>query len=406
MESQETLNNQEKNITIIKEMTTIQGNNCIMQIFFEDNKFNISVEKKGKIFKENYLNKYTMGQIQENPYFKIFSNPQEILFEFQERIETKAPIINESNNNKKKSSITLTVFLMTSKYRQIEFNLPKAKTKIDEDNNDLASIIENLYDKMEQFEKENKEIKQENEEIKKENKEIKQENKEIKQENKEIKKENKEIKQQNDEIKKEIKEIKQENKEIKQENKEIKEKNKNIELMLENLQNKINDDTSTTTTTTTATTPTITPNPNVLKKNNFHWISEEVNIVNSSEFNPSHIPEIMLGKKEGKYSLTKGSNNKFIEFSFIRLYFLKSIRIKTWDFECALKTFKVEVILENGNRDCIGSFIRLKYSDNKRYQEFAINRECIGVKLFLIDNWGKGGGDHILISRIEFNVSD
>ena len=72
MESQETLNNQEKNITIIKEMTTIQGNNCIMQIFFEDNKFNISVEKKGKIFKENYLNKYTMGQIQENPYFKKY----------------------------------------------------------------------------------------------------------------------------------------------------------------------------------------------------------------------------------------------------------------------------------------------------------------------------------------------
>ena len=351
METQETLNNQENNITIIKEMTTIQGNNCIIQISFEDNKFNISVEKKGKIFKEIFLNKYTMGQIQENPYFKIFSNPQEILFEFQERIETKAPIINESNNNKKKSSVTLTVFLMTSKYRQIEFNLPKTKTKIDEDSNDLVSIIENLYDKMEQLEKENKEIKQEN-------------------------------------------------KEIKLENKEIKEKNKNIELMLEDLQNKINN------TTTTTTTRTSTPTSNDLKKNNFHWISEEVNIVNSSEFNPSHIPEIMLGKEEGKYSLTKGSNNKFIEFSFIRIYFLKSIRIKTWDFECALKNFKVEVILENGNRDCIGSFIRLKYSDNKRFQEFAINRECIGVKLYLIDNWGKGGGDHILISRIEFNVSD
>ena len=400
METQETLNNQENNITIIKEMTTIQGNNCIIQISFEDNKFNISVEKKGKIFKEIFLNKYTMGQIQENPYFKIFSNPQEILFEFQERIETKAPIINESNNNKKKSSVTLTVFLMTSKYRQIEFNLPKTKTKIDEDSNDLVSIIENLYDKMEQFEKENKEIKQENEEIKQQNKEIKQQNKEIKQENKEIKKDNKEIKQEINEIKQENKKIKQENKEIKLENKEIKEKNKNIELMLEDLQNKINN------TTTTTTTRTSTPTSNDLKKNNFHWISEEVNIVNSSEFNPSHIPEIMLGKEEGKYSLTKGSNNKFIEFSFIRIYFLKSIRIKTWDFECALKNFKVEVILENGNRDCIGSFIRLKYSDNKRFQEFAINRECIGVKLYLIDNWGKGGGDHILISRIEFNVSD
>ena len=115
----------------------------------------------------------------------------------------------------------------------------------------------------------------------------------------------------------------------------------------------------------------------------------------------------MLGKSnKNKYSLTKGNRNHFIEFSFIRNYFLKSIRILVWDTECTLKTFKVEIISENGNTDNIGQFIRSKYNEKSDFEEFQINRECKGIKLYLIDNWGRIGGDYILISKIDFNVSD
>ena len=64
------------------------------------------------------------------------------------------------------------------------------------------------------------------------------------------------------------------------------------------------------------------------------------------------------------------------------------------------------MISQNGERKNIGTFIRQKYSENKGFQEFDINDECKGIKLYLIDNWGAGGGNYILIKRIDFNVSD
>ena len=115
----------------------------------------------------------------------------------------------------------------------------------------------------------------------------------------------------------------------------------------------------------------------------------------------------MLSKKSNNpYSLTKGNRNHFIEFSFIRNYFLKSIRIFVGKAQCSLKTFKVEIISENGNRDNFGEFIRSKYQDKQNSEEFEINRECKGLKLYLIDNWGSEGGNYILISTIDFNVND
>lgn len=304
------------------------------------NKFNIFIEKKGNLFKEKYSNKYTIDQIQENQYFKIFSNPKEILIELQERIEEKTPILNEINND----SINLIIFLPISKFRQIEFKLNKENNKITENSEDLKSIIEKLYEKVEKLEKENLEIKLEN-------------------------------------------------KRILEENEEIKAKNKNIESMLEKINKEIKD-----------------KDYESLKKDNFHWINTEVNIINQSDFTKNHPAEIMLGKKtmsESKdYSLIIGDRNKYIEFSFIKTYFLKAIRIKikVYAFECSLKTFKVELISENGNRNCIGPFIRERYSKNNGFQEFEINKECKGVKLYLIDNWGNRNGEYILISKIDFNV--
>jgi len=141
------------------------------------------------------------------------------------------------------------------------------------------------------------------------------------------------------------------------------------------------------------------------KKENFHWINDEVNIVSYSKFTQGHPSNIML-QNNNSYSLTDGNKNHYIEFSFIKNYFLKSIRIKVHDFECSLKTFKIELISKNGERNNLGTFIRKKYNDEKDFQEFEIQKECKGIKLYLIDNWGKGGGDYILIKNIDFNVND
>jgi len=104
------------------------------------------------------------------------------------------------------------------------------------------------------------------------------------------------------------------------------------------------------------------------KRENFHWINDEVNIVSNSKFIQSSLPNIML-QNNNSYSLTDGNKNHYIEFSFIKNYYLKSIRIKVADFECSLKTFKIELISENGERNNLGTFIRKKYNDEKEFQE-------------------------------------
>ena len=319
---------QELNIDIKKDLKSEQGNNCNLQIYFKENKFNIIIKKKEKLFNEKFQNEFSISQIQENEYFKMFSTPKEIMEELKDRIDAKNPKVNEIENN----TINLIIFIPINKFKQIEFNLNKKDDLISENSDDLKSIIEKLYEKVEKLEIENKKLLEEN--------------------------------------------------------KQIKEKNKNIETKLEKMEN-------------TAITPLKT------KRNNFHWICNEVNVVNSSKFMEGREPEIMLGKSNsGPYSLTEGNRNHFLELSFIKTYFLESIRIKADNYECSIKTFSVELIKENGDRINIGVFIRSTYNDNKDFQEFEINNECKGIKLYLIDNWGSYGGNCILITRIEFNVSD
>ena len=277
------------NFTLIKkEVTSEQGNKCTLQISYINDKIEFIVEKKGKIFKDRFKLSLTMSQIQENKYFKLFENPQEIIEELKEKMNSKAPILSEKEN--------------------LELN---------KNPEDFKSIIEKLYDTIEELKKENAEIK--------------------------------------------------------------------------NRLNKLENNTKDLT----------------FKKNNFRWINNEVNIVNTSKVHGNYYPDILLGKNNSQpYYLSDGNRNHFIEFSFITNYFLKAIRISVADYDCSLKNFKVEITSPLGTIENIGTFTRSKYIDNNGFQEFEINKGCKGIKLYLIDNWGEGGGNYILIKRIDFNVSE
>ena len=74
---------------------------------------------------------------------------------------------------------------------------------------------------------------------------------------------------------------------LENENRDLKEKNKNIELRLNEIENKLKNQISYN-----------------LKKNNFHWIKEEVNIVDQSKFVRGFPPEVMIGKEKESYSLS------------------------------------------------------------------------------------------------------
>ena len=302
------------NFTLInKEVTSEQGNICTLQISYINDKIEFIVEKKGKIFKDRFKLSLTMSQIQENKYFKLFENPQEIIEELKEKMNSKAPILSEIENN----SINLIIFLQNSKYKEASYNLVKENLELNKNPEDFKSIIEKLYDTIEELKKENAEIK--------------------------------------------------------------------------NRLNKLENNTKDLT----------------FKKNNFRWINNEVNIVNNSKVYDNCYPDILLGKNNSRpYYLSDGNRNHFIEFSFITNYFLKAIRISVDNYDCSLKNFKVEITSPLGTIENIGTFTRSKYIDNNGFQEFEINKGCKGIKLYLIDNWGEGGGNYILIKRIDFNVSE
>ena len=96
-----------------------------------------------------------------------------------------------------------------------------------------------------------------------------------------------------------------------------------------------------------------------IKQKVLHWINKEVNIVSNSDFITNYPPDIMLGKKDGPYSLTNGNKNHFVEFEFDNNYYLDAIRIKVErSFDVSLKNFKVETISQSGERYNVGSFKR------------------------------------------------
>ena len=105
-------------IVIKKDLVSENGDNYSLQISFNEQKFVFLIEQKGKLLAGKYSNEYTISQIQENKYFKLFSDSKDTLEELKERIETNTPILNICNNN----SINFTIFLPTTKYKEIEFN--------------------------------------------------------------------------------------------------------------------------------------------------------------------------------------------------------------------------------------------------------------------------------------------
>ena len=337
----ETSNQSNKFIIIQKDLVSESGNDYSLQISFNDQKFAFLIEQKGKLLSEKYRNEYTISQIQENKYFKLFSDEKEILEELKERIEANTPILNICNNN----SINLTIFLPTSKYKEIEFNLIQDKSNSIDNIEELKSIVIQLCEKVDKLTKENRQILEEN-------------------------------------------------RRIKEENKEIKNKLEIIDNELNgNKQNKIENN--------------IFDKTKTFKQKVLHWINKEVNIISNSDFITNYPPDIMIGKKEGPYSLTNGNKNHFVEFEFDNNYYLEAIRIKVErSFDVSLKTFKVETISQNGERYNLGSFKRKKGKDIEGFQEFKIKKECKGLKLYLVDNWGSSYGNYILISRIDFNVCD
>ena len=121
----------------------------------ENSSLSINAINKSKINNNFYSTSMTFEEFKKNRYFSQFDDLNEICQELNERIKPNNMKLIQNSN-----SLVLTVFLPSTKFTEISFNL-KEKEKSDKEKiNELYTIIENYH-------KENEILKKEIEEIKK-----------------------------------------------------------------------------------------------------------------------------------------------------------------------------------------------------------------------------------------------
>ncbi len=147
-------------------------------------------------------------------------------------------------------------------------------------------------------------------------------------------------------------------------------------------------------------------NMKLSRYNNLHFISSQVKVVNESITHDGYGTNILLGKENGPYFLTEGNKNHYIIFDLGKKFYLKGIKITLHDFECTLKNFKISVMDDNNNWKIVSSFICQPFDKEVNFQYFEIDVDTQIVKMDLIDNWGNGGGNYILIKRLYFEVGE
>ena len=139
---------------------------------------------------------------------------------------------------------------------------------------------------------------------------------------------------------------------------------------------------------------------------NLRWISNEVKIINYSPFHEGFPPDVLLGKTKASYYLAEGTTNHMLTFDLGKVYFVKSIKIALYDFDCSLRNFIVSYTDDFSEWKELGRFRCEPFDKNVDYQEFQIGVETSKIKLDLLDNHGISGGPYILIKRIFFRVGD
>jgi len=142
--------------------------------------------------------------------------------------------------------------------------------------------------------------------------------------------------------------------------------------------------------------------------NNFREINKEVKIIECSKTSFSHPQDIMMGRKDGSYSLFDDQNsNHFAIFELNKKLYLKEILISVkQNYGCVLKNFKVSIRDDEGNWIEVNNFCCQDNKSEIDMQKFSIEKETKFVKINFIDAWSKHGGNFILIRRLSFNVAD
>lgn len=137
-------------------------------------------------------------------------------------------------------------------------------------------------------------------------------------------------------------------------------------------------------------------------------ISREVKVLEASPVQSDYVNvDVMLGKKEGLYSLFEGQQNIYAIFDFPKKLFLKNVLISVkQSYGCVLKNFRISVLNDKGKWEFIRAYVCKDNNYEKEFQEFDVSCEAKTLRFDFLDAWNNDVGNYLLIKRMCFEVCD
>ena len=121
--------------TFQKEFKTDKNNTYLIN-FTSSDSLEIKANNLNNIIKKSFSNKFSFREITENRYFLQFDSLNEIFDELNERVNNSKIIIEENENN-----IKIKIPLLSSKNKEILFELKEKNKNDNEKINDLTQLV-------------------------------------------------------------------------------------------------------------------------------------------------------------------------------------------------------------------------------------------------------------------------
>jgi len=144
-----------------------------------------------------------------------------------------------------------------------------------------------------------------------------------------------------------------------------------------------------------------------LESNEERWLDDIVKIQSCSSEHSDSFKATNLITPGTTYWLSKTgeTRNQWVIFDFGRNVLLTKVSLQSDSFECSVKDFNIEV---SDNDDLVSwRYIYGFQAQSGKVttaEQFFDGFEFKGryLRLYFVDNWGRGGGDYILITKTRF----
>jgi len=142
-----------------------------------------------------------------------------------------------------------------------------------------------------------------------------------------------------------------------------------------------------------------------VSESDYNWLTNVSIHSYSSQY--SICPATNVLDPNASYWLSESglTTNQYIVFAFKDTVTVNKLSIKSDYFQCSVKDFKVEVSEDDDLKtwNSVADFqakCGLDCSEHQNFEGFSVKTKHI--RLYFVNNWGPGGGNYILVSKVRF----